>query len=129
MLRVSGMRSILKIGVIAGVVVLIWRAFAKQRPPIVTSPVSEGLSDFDPPNQHDVGDLYGVAVNDVVDAELVDDDVAMDEGQNWLEALETSAAENGPRPEQALDMSDDDRGDMREDVPVADRGSGGPAGL
>jgi hypothetical protein len=129
MLQQLAMRSILKLGVIVGVVALIWRALAKKPAPIVTSSVSEGLSDFDPPNQHDVGDLYGVAVNDVVDAELLDDDGAMDEGQNWLEALETSAAENGPRPEQALEMSDDDRGDMRDDVPVADRGSGGPAGL
>jgi hypothetical protein len=123
------MRSILKIGLLAGAIALIWRVLARKPSPAAREPVTEGLSDFDPPNQHDVGDLYGVAVNDVVDAELVDDDIAMGEGQNWLESLETSAAENGARPEQALDMRDDDSGDTRDDVPVADRGSGGPAGL
>jgi hypothetical protein len=123
------MRTLLKLGVLAGAVALIWRALAKQPVAVATAPVSEGLSDFDPPNQHDVGDLYGVSVNDVVDPRLVDNDVAMNDGQNWLEALETSAVEDGPRPEQALDMRDDDSGDLRDDVPVADRGSGGPAGL
>ncbi len=60
----------------------------------------------------------------------------LDDGQNWIEALNTSAAENGPRPEQSLDSVIDDsdlyaphRAGDNDDTPVADRGSGGPAGM
>ena len=81
----------------------------------------------------ETGELYGVHTPRAVDNGLADDDVAFDEGQNWLEALETSAAEYGAAPEQELDIVDDmdtapHPSDMR-DTPVADRGSGGPAGV
>jgi len=85
--------------------------------------------------RRDGGDLYGVHVPRAVDRKLPDDDEAFDGGENWLEALEASAAENGAEPEQELEIiddSDDHDGhhptDMR-DIPVADRGSAGPRGL
>ncbi len=65
-----------------------------------------------------------------------DEDVAMEDGQNWLEALETDSIEDDPSPDKPLDISDD--GDIdhstldlsgRDDVPVADRGAGGPGGI
>ena len=84
----------------------------------------------------DTGDLYGVHTPRAADREHPDDDAAFDEGQNWVEALETSAVENGPVPEQDLsDVVDDE--DILEpphatdtrDIPVADRGSAGRGGL
>ncbi len=84
----------------------------------------------------EVGDLYGVHTPRALDRAHPDDDAAMDEGQNWIEALETSAAENGPLPEEPLDsiVDDDDvygapHPSDSDDTPVADRGSGGPAGI
>jgi len=81
------------------------------------------------------GELYGAPASAAVDRAYPEDDPALAEGQNWLEALETSAIENGAEPEQELeiiDESDDHDGhhatDMR-DIPVADRGSAGPRGL
>jgi hypothetical protein len=65
-----------------------------------------------------------------------DDDRAFDEGQNWIEALETSAIENGAEPERSLDDIIDDEDVLqpphasdRRDRPVADQGSGGRRGL
>ncbi|MGE0398518.1 MAG: hypothetical protein AB7T06_17560 [Kofleriaceae bacterium] len=82
----------------------------------------------------DVGDLYGVHTAPAEDKTHPDDDTAMREGQNWLEALQTDAVEGGTEPEREIEMADDaeiDRpphaSDTR-DTPVADRGSGGPAG-
>ncbi len=84
----------------------------------------------------DSGDLYGVHTPRAVDREHPDDDHAFDEGQNWIEALETSAVENGPTPEQSLDDVIDDEDVLQpphasdnRDVPVADRGSAGRGGL
>lgn len=84
----------------------------------------------------DVGNLYGVPTRRAEDRLHPDDDRAMAEGQNWIEALETSAAENGPVPEQPIDASVDDEDfygapppSDSEDTPVADRGSGGPGGI
>jgi len=83
----------------------------------------------------DAGELYGVHVPRAVDRDLRDDDEAFEDGENWLEALEGSAAENGAEPERELDIVDDSDTrdtsrptDMR-DIPVADRGSAGPRGL
>jgi hypothetical protein len=81
----------------------------------------------------ETGELYGVHTPRAVDNTLPDDVTAMDEGQNWIEALETSAAEYGAEPERELDVLDDQDlaphpSDMR-DTPVADRGSGGPGGV
>ena len=81
------------------------------------------------------GDLYGVHVPVAIDRELPDDDLAFEEGESWLEHLEASAAENGAEPGRPLDMSDESdrprrRGrSAKTDIPVADRGSGGPRGL
>ena len=83
--------------------------------------------------QHDVGELYGAHVTPALDPEHLDGDASFNEGQNWLEALESDAAEFGPAEERELDMSDEHdkpphASDTR-DTPVADRGAGGPAGL
>jgi hypothetical protein len=84
----------------------------------------------------DAGELYGAHTPPALDRDHPDDDRAFNEGQNWVEALETSAVENGPEPERTLDdvVDDEDvlspphRSDMR-DRPVADLGSGGRRGL
>jgi hypothetical protein len=84
----------------------------------------------------DAGELYGVHTPAAVDRTHLDDDRAFADGQNWLEALETSAIENGADPEHELDDILDDRDVMRgphasdtRDRPVADHGSGGRRGL
>ena len=90
----------------------------------------------EPPRPRDAGDLYGAHTPPAQDPEHPDEDRAFDQGENWLEALEASAAENGPEPERELDDVVDDEdvlhpphaSDTR-DRPVADHGSGGRAGL
>jgi thioesterase domain-containing protein len=90
----------------------------------------------EPARERDAGDLYGAHTPPSSDRDHPDDDRAFDCGQNWLEALETSAVENGPEPERELaDVVDDEdvlrpphASDTR-DTPVADRGAGGRAGL
>lgn len=83
----------------------------------------------------DAGDLYGAHTPAAADRVHPEDDRAFDEGQNWLEALETSAAENGPEPEHEVESAEDEdvlspphASDTR-DVPVADHGAGGRRGL
>jgi hypothetical protein len=81
----------------------------------------------------ETGELYGVHTPRAVDHDLLDNDASFAEGQNWIEALETSSVEYGAEPEADLDIVDDmdvapHPSDMR-DTPVADRGSGGPAGV
>jgi hypothetical protein len=103
----------------------------------------DGGSDLDAPEMttldamersaHDVGDLYGGHTPRAVESEHLDGDRSFDEGQNWLESLETDAAEFGAEPERPIDFYDEQdkgshQGDMK-DTPVADRGSGGPGGL
>jgi len=86
---------------------------------------------------HDLGALYGVSTPRAVDRSHPDDDVAMEAGQNWLEALETDAIEDGSEPEKPLNLTDDADVDHSslgprstdDDIPVADRGAGGPGGL
>lgn len=90
----------------------------------------------EPAHERDTGDLYGAHTPPAQDREHPDEDRAFDSGENWLEALEASAAENGPEPERALDDVVDDEdvwspphaSDTR-DRPVADHGSGGRPGL
>ncbi|HET7506223.1 MAG TPA: hypothetical protein VFK02_34625 [Kofleriaceae bacterium] len=84
----------------------------------------------------DAGDLYGAHTPAAVDRVHADDDRAMAEGQNWIEALETSAIENGAEPERELDDIIDDEDVLRpphpsdlRDTPIADHGSGGRRGL
>jgi hypothetical protein len=84
----------------------------------------------------DAGELYGVHTPAAVDRDHSDDDRAMADGQNWIEALETSAIENGAEPERELDDLIDDEDVLRpphpsdlRDIPVADHGSGGCRGL
>lgn len=95
------------------------------------------MAEVDRPVQpRDAGDLYGAHTPRATDREHPDDDRAFDDGQNWVEALETSAVEYGPEPERELDDIVDDvdvlrpphRSDSR-DRPVADHGSGGRRGL
>ena len=89
-----------------------------------------------PPRNRDGGDLYGAHTPAAVDRDHPDDDRAFVTGQNWIEALETSAIENGAEPERELDEIIDDEdvlapphaGDHR-DIPVADHGAGGRRGL
>jgi hypothetical protein len=87
----------------------------------------------------DVGELYGVHTPPAVDKEPPGYGDATsasqtETGENWLEALEATSAENGAEPERELDVTDEDdetphhSTDTR-DRPVADRGAGGPAGL
>jgi hypothetical protein len=83
--------------------------------------------------RRDLGELYGMHTPAAVDRSIPDEIAAMEEGQTWMEALESSAAEFGAEPEHTLDPTDEtDRpphpSDTR-DVPVADRGSGGRSGL
>jgi hypothetical protein len=86
-------------------------------------------------SSHDIGALYGVATPRAVDRSHPDDDVAMESGQNWIEALETDAVEGGAEPEKPLSITDDadvDHSSVRadsDDIPVADRGAGGPGGI
>lgn len=85
---------------------------------------------------HDTGELYGVHTPRAEDNTHPDNDAAFEEGQNWLEALETDAIEKGPAAEADLtDVVDDDEvyapphpSDVK-DTPVADRGSGGRGGM
>src|SRR6185503_1775242 len=78
----------------------------------------------------DGGDLYGAHTPAAVDRAHPDDDQAFAEGQNWVEALETSAIEGGAEPEQELSEIVDDADLFRapharagRDTPVADHGS------
>jgi hypothetical protein len=85
---------------------------------------------------HDVGDLYGIHTPHATDRGHPDSDQAFEAGQNWIEALETDAAQGGPEPEEGIDDVVDDEdvydpphaSDTR-DRPVADRGSGGSGGI
>ena len=91
----------------------------------------------------ETGELYGqgIAPTGDVDEDGVRtiqdyDGQGTDEGgEHFFEALVESATENGPAGEAPIDdtrgTDADERGARRRDrdVPVADRGSGGPAGL
>lgn len=84
----------------------------------------------------DGGDLYGAHTPAAVDRVHPDNDQSFVDGQNWIEALETSAIENGAEPEQELSDIVDDEDLLRaphpslgRDTPVADFGSGGRRGL
>ncbi len=103
-----------------------------------TAVISEALAcDLaEPAHERDAGDLYGAHTPPAQDREHPDDDQAFDTGENWLEALEASAAENGPEPERGLDDVVDDEDVLQpphpsdtRDRPVADHGSGGRPGL
>ena len=90
----------------------------------------------EPARARDAGDLYGAHTPPAQDREHPDDDRAFDQGENWLEALGASAAENGPEPERGLDEIVDDEDVLQpphpsdtRDRPVADHGSGGRPGL
>ncbi len=85
---------------------------------------------------HDVGALYGVSTPRAGNTTHLDEDQAMDAGETWLEALAVDAVEDGADPEQPLAITDDadlDHSSLRalerDDIPVADRGAGGPAGI
>jgi hypothetical protein len=103
-----------------------------------TAVISEAVAcdGEEPAHERDAGDLYGAHTPAAQDRDHPDNDRAFDAGENWLEALEASAAENGPEPERGLDEVVDDEdvlhpphaSDTR-DRPVADHGSGGRAGL
>jgi hypothetical protein len=105
-----------------------------------TAVISETMADDDggdePAHERDAGDLYGAHTPPAQDREHPDNDRSFDTGENWLEALEASAAENGPEPERELDDVVDDEDVLQpphpsdtRDRPVADLGSGGRAGL
>lgn len=92
------------------------------------------------PADEDIGELYGVHQPGGEDHDLADPD---DEdgyqdatlGENWLEALESHAAEGGPADEQeivVIDETDEEHphhSTESGDRPVADKGSGGVGGL
>lgn len=80
-----------------------------------------------------IGELYGVHTAPAVDLTLTDDRLAMNDGQNWVEALQETVIEYGADSEHEIDpISEIDNpqpaGDLG-DRPVADRGSGGPGGV
>jgi hypothetical protein len=81
----------------------------------------------------DGGDLYGIHIAPASDRAQLDDDDAFETGQNWIEALETHAAEGGPEPEREIEIVDDEDvvspSSDSKDRPIADRGSAGPRGL
>jgi hypothetical protein len=90
----------------------------------------------EPAHERDAGDLYGAHTPPAQDRDHPDNDRAFETGENWLEALQASAAENGPEPERGLDDVVDDEDVLQpphasdtRDRPVADHGSGGRAGL
>ena len=108
--------------------------YSEMDPAIELDTPSETTLDTVNETLADTGDLYGIHTPAAEDKTHPDDDVAMRDGQNWIEALQTDAVEGGTEPERELEMADDadlDRPphptDTR-DIPVADRGSGGPAG-
>jgi hypothetical protein len=88
----------------------------------------------------DTGELYGSHLPPAADPNL---DVSSDGetfkdselGEHAFETLEKKMAENGAEPEHELDVTDDsdvERGHHKSDNrdrPVADKGSGGPAGM
>jgi hypothetical protein len=87
-------------------------------------------------SREDIGQLYGVSTPRAEERDHLDNDMAMETGQNWLEALETDSVEDGSEPEKPLNITDDADVDHSsldalsdDDIPVADRGAGGPAGL
>ena len=102
-----------------------------------TAVISDAVADLaEPVHERDTGDLYGAHTPPAQDRDHPDDDRAFDQGENWLEALEASAAENGPEPERGLDDIVDDEDVLQpphpsdtRDRPVADHGSGGRPGL
>lgn len=98
--------------------------------------IAEAVAYDEPAHVRDAGDLYGAHTPRAQDREHPDNDRSFDTGENWLEALEASAAENGPEPERSLDEIIDDEDVLhpphasdKRDRPVADLGSGGRAGL
>lgn len=101
---------------------------------VISDAVAYDLAE--PVHERDAGDLYGAHTPPAQDRDHPDDDRAFDQGENWLEALEASAAENGPEPERGLDDIVDDEDVLQpphpsdtRDRPVADHGSGGRPGL
>jgi hypothetical protein len=103
------------------------------------------LVDVDVDASRDAGDLYGArvpAATEPVKSTHPDEREAAEgqswDGQNWIEALETSVIEDAAAPERALafdDPGDDDdrfrpqHPADRRDTPVADHGSGGRRGV
>jgi hypothetical protein len=88
----------------------------------------------------DVGELYGLHLPPAQDVERgtgpdLGQYAESELGETWLETLETDSAEGGPVPERAVDPIDDSdelgghHATESGDRPVADKGSGGPAGL
>jgi hypothetical protein len=91
----------------------------------------------------ETGDLYGVRTPHAGDTELAaaEDRDAFEgswRGENWLEALEEHATLMGPALEEEVVIVDDSDAEHpdhrghhpteRRDRPIADKGSGGPAG-
>jgi len=79
------------------------------------------------------GELYGLHFPPALDHDLPDDTAANAKGESWIEALGASATEHGAAVERQIDIVDEQDLDSpptdTRDIPVADRGSGGPRGL
>lgn len=84
-------------------------------------------------DKKDAGDLYGAHTPHALDREIPDGDESFEEGANWLEALNTRAAELGPVEEEEVDVIDTAEQPPHpsdtKDEPIADKGSAGPRGL
>lgn len=120
-------RTLFKLAALAGFIALLLRP--RSRRAAKTPGVRVPPEPIDAQEVPDTGDLYGQKVDVAFEPYTVDDDVAMEDGQNWLEQLEQDAAEGGLMPEEAIDLREDTRRNDLRDIPVADRGSGGPGGL
>jgi hypothetical protein len=85
----------------------------------------------------DTGELYGIHTPRAADRDLdktadQEEFVDSNEGETWLETLGKKSAEGGAEAEEELDVIDDADGHHSTesgDRPVADKGSGGDAGL
>jgi hypothetical protein len=101
---------------------------------------SETTMDAYAEGAEDTGDLYGVHSPKAADRDLdttqdQEEFVDSEDGENWLETLGKKSAEYGAEAEEELDVvddSDEHRGHHKSDNrdrPVADKGSGGNAGI
>ena len=107
----------------------------------VATSAGEYAEEPDQTDLGDVGDLYGVHVPAAADPGLdanADGEAFQDAdlGENMFETLEKKMAESGTAdPEEDVEFEDDSdplgghHKTDRRDLPVADKGSGGPGGL
>ena len=119
-MRTPTLSKLLWLGVGSGIVALMFSKRRAPKPESFDADPADSVQDVDVLDAVDPLDDLDVDAMSMIDRDVdvegtsdngvfaEDDDVAMREGQNWVEALETSAAEDGPQPEQPLDAVFDD---------------------